>query len=174
MSLTQKGLTANAHVLQEIAQLIWSHAQLTQQSPIVLTSTSGPIKQLRQQLEITRPKEIKPEIAFLPKIISISDWLSQTLALIHFPPVRTDIQRWEMVYGQLANHKKIQSQFGVMGEGGRWALAKDIVQACDFLTQSNIAFAIQTSINRDRIYEQAQLEFERTLKKAYPAKTANC
>ena len=169
MSLTQKGLTANAHILQEIAQLIWSHAQLTQQSPIVLTSTSGPIKQLRQQLEITRPKEIKPEIAFLPKIISISDWLSQTLALINFPPVRTDLQRWEMVYGQLANHKKIQNQFGVMGEGGRWALAKDIVQACDFLTQSNIAFAIQTSINLDRIYEQAQLEFERTLKKAYPA-----
>lgn len=169
MSLTQKGVTAHAHVLQEIAQLIWSHAQSTQQSPIVLTSTSGPIRQLRQQLEVTRPKEIKPEIAFLPKIISISDWLSQTLALLHFPPTRSDLERWEMVYGQLANHKKIQSQFGVMGEGGRWALAKDIVQACDFLTQSNIAFAIQTSSNLDRIYEQAQLEFERTLKKAYPA-----
>lgn len=169
MSLTQKGLTANANVLQEIAQLIWSHAQSSQQSPIVLTSTSGPIKQLRQQIEITRPKEIKPEIAFLPKIISISDWLSQTLALVHFPPVRTDLQRWELVYGQLANHKKIQSQFGLMGEGGRWALAKGIVEACDFLTQSNIAFAIQINSNMDQVYEQAQLEFERTLKKAYPA-----
>lgn len=152
----------------QIAQCIWSHTHITQQSPLVICSTSGPIHSLRQLLELHRPQQLAPAISFLPKILSVTDWLSQTKSLLSFPAVQTTLQRWEMVYGQLDQYGKIQHQFGVMGTAGRWALAKAIVQACDFLTQSNIAFAFQGTDQAQLYYAKAQAEFEQTLNKAYP------
>jgi len=168
MSLIEKSVLAHDVALQDVANQIWTLALQSGQTPIVLTSTSGPISELRRLLEFSRPKPINPKIAFLPKILSVSDWLSQTPGLIHFPPVLTQLQRWEMVYGELAKHKKIQSQFGVIGESGRWAMAKAIVQACDFLTQSNIAFAFKDSPETANTFLQIQMQFEETIKNAYP------
>ena len=168
MAMIEKSVLAHHGAMQDIANLIWAHTQKCGQTHIVLTTTSGPIIELRRLLEFSRPAQLNPKIAFLPKILSVSDWLSKTPSLMHFPPVLTTLQRWEMVYGELAKHKKIQSQFGVIGEGGRWAMAKAIVQACDFLTQANITFAPEKSKTMDVVYDQVQAEFEETIKNAYP------
>ena len=168
MAMIEKSVLAHDGAMQDIANLIWAHTQKCGQTPIVLTTTSGPITELRRLLEFSRPAHLDPKIAFLPKILSVSDWLSQTPSLMHFPPVQTTLQRWEMVYGELAKHKKIQNQFGVIGEGGRWSMAKAIVQACDFLTQANIAFAFKGNTEMAKTYEQVQLQFEETIKNAYP------
>jgi ATP-dependent helicase/nuclease subunit B len=168
MAMIEKSVLAHDGAMQDVANSIWLYTQQWGQTPVVLTSTSGPITELRRLLEFSRPALLNPAIAFLPKILSVSDWLSKTPSLVHFPPVLTTLQRWEMVYGELAKHKKIQSQFGVIGEGGRWAMAKAIVQACDFLTQANISFAPEKSKAMDVTYEQVQAEFEETIKKAYP------
>jgi len=168
MPMIEKSVLAHDGALQDVANAIWELAQQSGQTPIVLTSTSGPISELRRLLEVSRPTSSDPKIAFLPKILSVSDWLSQTPSLLHFPPVLTTLERWEMVYGELAKHKKIQSQFGVIGEGGRWAMAKAIVQACDFLTQANIAFAFKDSSEIVNTFEQIQIQFEETIKNAYP------
>ncbi len=166
--MIEKSVLAHHGALQDVAHAIWLHAQQCGQTPIVLTSTSGPIRELRRLLETSRPTPIHPKIAFLPKILSVADWLSQTPSLMHFPPVLTTLERWEMVYGELAKHTKIQRQFGVIGEGGRWAMAKAVVQACDFLTQANIAFVPEESKAMDQAYEQIQVQFEQTIKNAYP------
>jgi len=168
MAMIEKSVLAHDGAMQDIANLIWAHTQKCGQTPIVLTTTSGPITELRRLLEFSRPAHLDPKIAFLPKILSVSDWLSQTPSLMHFPPVLTTLQRWEMVYGELAKHKKIQNQFGVIGEGGRWSMAKAIVQACDFLTQANIAFAFKGNTEMAKTYEQVQVQFEQTIKNAYP------
>ena len=168
MPMLEKSVLTHHGALQDVANAIWALAQQSGQTPIVLTSTSGPISELRKLLEFSRPIPLPPQITFLPKILSVSDWLSQTPSLLYFPPVLTTLERWEMVYNELAKHKKIQSQFGVIGEGGRWAMAKAIVQACDFLTQSNIAFALKETHNITKTFEQVQILFEETIKNAYP------
>jgi ATP-dependent helicase/nuclease subunit B len=168
MAMIEKSVLAHHDAMQDIANLIWAHTQKCDQTPIVLTTTSGPITELRRLLEFSRPAPLNPKIAFLPKILSVSDWLSQTPSLMQFPPVLTTLQRWEMVYGELAKHKKIQSQFGVIGEAGRWSMTKAIVQACDFLTQANIAFAFKGTAEMAKTYEQVQEQFEQTIKNAYP------
>ena len=166
--MLEKSVLTHHGALQDVANAIWALTQQSGQTPIVLTSTSGPISELRRLLEFSRPTPLLPQITFLPKILSVSDWLSQTPSLLHFPPVLTTLERWEMVYSELAKHKKIQSQFGVIGEGGRWAMAKAIVQACDFLTQANIAFAFKESHDIAKTLEQVQILFEETIKNAYP------
>jgi len=168
MPMLEKSVLTHHGALQDVANAIWALTQQSGQTPIVLTSTSGPISELRRLLEFSRPTPLLPQITFLPKILSVSDWLSQTPSLLHFPPVLTTLERWEMVYSELAKHKKIQSQFGVIGEGGRWAMAKAIVQACDFLTQANIAFALKESHDIAKTLEQVQILFEETIKNAYP------
>ncbi len=165
--MIEKSVLAHHGALQYVANAIWEHAEQCCQTPIVLTSTSGPITELRKLLESARPIPINPKIAFLPKILSVTDWLSQTPSLLKLPPVFTTLQRWEMVYGELAKHPKIQSQFGVIGEGGRWAMTKAIVQACDFLTQANIAFAPQTSNSMELVFEKVQAQLEAIIKEAY-------
>lgn len=167
MTITEKGVLPNADALQNIADLIWQQACITGQTPLVLTSTLGPIHQLRKILHKQRPKDINLEITFLPPIYSVNQWLEQCPELLDFPPVKTTIERWEMVYEELQKHKKIQNQFGAIGEGGRWALAKSIIEACDFLTKSNISFAFYDVHHEENFYEQAQQEFEKTLKESY-------
>jgi ATP-dependent helicase/nuclease subunit B len=168
MSMIEKSVLAHDDALQDVAKAIWEHALHCKQTPIVLTSTSGPISELRKLLESSRPSVLDPKIAFLPKILSVMDWLVQTPSLLPLPPVLTTLQRWEMVYGELAKHKKIQSQFGVIGEGGRWALAKAIVQACDFLTQANITFAPNVFQTTEQAYEVVQAQLETMIQAAYP------
>ncbi len=166
--MIEKSVLAHHGALQDVAKSIWAHALQCKQSPLVLTSTSGPITELRKLLESSRPGVLDPKIAFLPKILSVADWLAQTPSLLPLPPVLTTLQRWEMVYGELAKYKKIQSQFGVIGEGGRWALAKAIVQACDFLTQANITFAPHASQTNEQAYEVVEAQLERMIQAAYP------
>jgi len=167
MTITEKGVLANSDALQNIAELIWQQACTTGQTPLVLTSTMGPIHQLRKILHKVRPQDINPEIIFLPPIYSVDQWLEQCPELLDFPPVKTTIQRWEMVYEELQKYKKIQNQFGAIGEGGRWALAKSIIDGCDFLTNSNISFALHDVCYKENFYTQAQQEFEKILKEAY-------
>ena len=172
MSLIERSVLAHHGALQDVAKAIWAHAQQCGQSPIVLTSTSGPITDLRKLLETSRPTAIDPKIAFLPKILSVSDWLESTPSLLTLPPVLTSLQRWEKVYGELAKHPKIQRQFGVIGEGGRWALTKAIVQACDFLTQANIDFAPHQPLHQDQTYEYVQAQLDAIIHQAYKNDTA--
>ena len=167
MTLTEKGVLANSDALQKIASFIWQHTCATGQTPLVITSTLGPVHSLRKELHAARPADIDPSLTFLPSIMSVDHWLEETDELFQFPPVKTVLQRWEIVYEELQKYQLIQRQFGAIGEGGRWALAKSIIEACDFLTKSNIAFAFGEVSDKEAFYEKAQQAFENSLKEAY-------
>ena len=149
--MVEKAISPHETALSDIAQQVWAFAQQSEQTPLVLITTNGPITALRQQLELTRPVNMPPKLVFLPKILGLQQWLSQTPSLMHFPPVKTALQRWEMVYAQLAKYPKIQEKFGALGEGGKWALVKAIVQASDFLTRSHFSFVFQGNENIEDI-----------------------
>jgi len=168
MPIVEKAISPHETALNEIAQQIWVFTQQAEQTPIVLLTTNGPITALRQQIEDTRPQGLSPKLVFLPKILGLQQWLSQTPSLIHFPPVKTTLQRWEMVYAELAKYPRIQEKFGALGEGGKWALVKAIVQASDFLTRAHFSFVFQGTENFEEIYHAAQLEFNKAIQQAYP------
>ena len=168
MPIVEKAISPNENALNQIAHQIWDFARQTGQAPLVLTTTNGPINQLRQELQKARPMDLPPKLAFLPKVLGLPQWLSQTPSLIHFPPVRTPLERWEMVYSQLAKYKKIQEKFGALGDGGKWALVKAIVQACDFLTRAHISFVFQGGENLEQVYQIAKRDFDQALQAAYP------
>lgn len=168
MPIVEKAISPNENALKEISHQIWDFARKVGQTPLVITTTNGPINQLRQELQNTRPSDLPLKLAFLPKILGLPQWLSQTPSLIHFPRVRTHLERWEMVYGQLAKYQKIQEKFGALGDGGKWALVKAIVQACDFLTRSHISFVFQGGENLEQIYQIAKRDFDQAIQTAYP------
>ena len=168
MTMVEKAISPHETALNDIAQQVWAFTQQSEQTPLVLITTNGPITALRQQLELTRPVNMPPKLVFLPKILGLQQWLSQTPSLMHFPPVKTALQRWEMVYAQLAKYPKIQEKFGALGEGGKWALVKAIVQASDFLTRSHFSFVFQGNENIEDIYQAAQHEFNQAILQAYP------
>lgn len=159
----------NSTAIEQVAQHIWELALETQQRPLVLMSTAGPALALRRELEKCRPKDLPTSLAFLPEIHGINQWLEQTPALLAAPQKAETLRRWELVYEALEEWPSLREQLGGIGYGGRWALARAIVQACDKLSVSNISPAYELMNSTEELLEKAQVLFEEALAQAYPA-----
>ena len=129
-------ITPDAGALEQLAKGIWDCALQTKQRPLVVLSTAGPLIGVRAALEKYRPSNLDPQIAFLPQVISFTDWLEAAPGAWKFPKKQTDLERWLGVYSTLRNHKDLQAWFKAESETGAWGLAQAIVQACDTLSKA--------------------------------------
>jgi ATP-dependent helicase/nuclease subunit B len=127
-------ITPNADALAQLAIGIWDCARQTKQRPLVVLSTAGPLIGVRAALELNRPKDLPSNIAFLPQVISFTDWLEAAPGAWKFPKKQSDLERWLRVYATLRKHKDLQSWFKAETESGAWGLAQAIVEACDTLS----------------------------------------
>ncbi len=153
----------------------------TNQRPLVVLSTAGPLLGVRAALEKYRPKDLPSHIAFLPQVMSFNDWLEAAPGAWKFPKKQTDLERWLSVYATLRKHKQLQSWFKAETEAGSWGLAQAIIAACDTLSNS-IAPSLQKELHRlisnqeELIAQNTQSWIEtleplldRTIGQAYPA-----
>ena len=129
-------ITPDASALEQLAKGIWACAMQTQQRPLVVLSTAGPLIGVRAALEKHRPSDLDPQIAFLPQVISFADWLDAAPGAWKFPKKQTDLEKWLGVYSTLRNHKELQAWFKAESETGAWGLAQAIVEACDTLSKA--------------------------------------
>ena len=129
-------ITPNAGALKELAEGIWSCAVQTNQRPLVVLSTAGPLMGVRAALEKHRPANLSNHIAFLPQVISFNDWLEAAPGAWKFPKKQTDLERWLSVYVNLRKHKVLQSWFKAESEAGAWSLAQAVIDACDALSEA--------------------------------------
>ena len=127
-------ITPNSQALAQLAKGIWDCAVQTNQRPLVVLSTAGPLVGVRAALEQNRPKDLPSSIAFLPQVISFTDWLEAAPGAWKFPKKQTDLERWLGVYATLRKHKNLQTWFKAETESGAWGLAQAIVKACDTLS----------------------------------------
>ena len=153
----------------------------TNQRPLVVLSTAGPLMGVRAALEKYRPNDLPSHIAFLPQVMSFNDWLEAAPGAWKFPKKQTDLERWLSVYATLRKHKQLQSWFKAETEAGSWGLAQAIIAACDTLSNS-IAPSLQQELHRlisseeEFITQNTQSWIEtleplldRTIGQAYPA-----
>ena len=121
-----------------LAKGIWQCAVQTGQRPLVVLSTAGPVIGLRVALEQFRPENLSlisnPSIAFLPQVMSASDWLASAPGIWSFPPAQSALERWLAVYATLKKHPQLQAWFTADSEAGTWGLAHAIIEACDTLS----------------------------------------
>ena len=117
----------NSTALETLAKGIWQCAVQTGQRPLVVLSTAGPVMGLRAALEQYRPSDLSthahPEIAFLPQVMSTSDWLETAPKIWSLPPAQNTLKRWLAVYATLKKHPQLQAWFTVDSEAGTWGLA---------------------------------------------------
>ena len=174
-------ITPDAAALKSLAEGIWNCAVQTNQRPLVVLSTAGPLMGVRAALEKYRPKNLPSHIAFLPQVMSFNDWLEAAPGAWKFPKKQTDLERWLSVYATLRKHKQLQAWFKAETEAGSWGLAQAIIAACDTLSNS-IAPSLQQELyqliaNQEEFSNQdAQSWIEtleplldRTIGQAYPA-----
>ena len=140
-------IAPNASALKSLAEGIWNCAVQTNQRPLVVLSTAGPLMGVRTALEQYRPKVLPSHIAFLPQVMSFNDWLEAAPGAWKFPKKQTDLERWLSVYATLRKHKELQSWFKAETEAGSWGLAQAIIAACDTLSNS-IAPSLQKELHQ--------------------------
>ena len=128
-------ITPNSQALTQLAKGIWDCAVQTNQRPLVVLSTAGPLIGVRAALELNRPN-LPNNIAFLPQVISFTDWLEAAPGAWKFPKKQSDLERWLGVYATLRKHKNLQAWFKAETESGAWGLAQAIVEACDTLSKA--------------------------------------
>ncbi len=172
-------ITPDASALEQLAKGIWDCTVQTQQRPLVVLSTAGPLIGVRAALEKHRPADLDPRIAFLPQVMSFTDWLDAAPGAWKFPKKQTDLERWLGVYTTLRHHKELQSWFKAESETGAWGLAQAIVQACDTLSKAvspQIQKQIQALIKDglaeqgvigETLLSQAQVLLDTTVAKVY-------
>jgi ATP-dependent helicase/nuclease subunit B len=157
--------------LEDISRQIWAFAEQTGQRPLVLLTTAGPAMSLRQLMEKNRPQNLPLDLAFLPEIQGLNQWLDQTPDLLSLPRYSM-IQRWGIVYEALEDWKEIRQHLGALGEGGKWTLAQAIVAACDKLSESKLLDTFHTALEArtEQVEIDAQVEavFQEALDQAYP------
>lgn len=162
-------ITPDANAIKQLAMHIWEVAVNTQQRPLVLMSTAGPALALRRELELSRPPNMPLSLAFLPEIHGVNQWLEKTKGLLDVPAAVNSLARWEKVYNALEDWPRIREQLGGIGFGGRWSLAKAIVQACDKLSASSLFPIYEEPDEVEELLEKAQILFEKALEEAYPS-----
>ncbi len=174
-------ITPNAGALKELADGIWNCAVQTNQRPLVVLSTAGPLVGVRAALEKYRPKNLSGQIAFLPQVMSFNDWLEAAPGAWKFPKKQTDLERWLSVYATLRKHQELQAWFKAETEAGSWGLAQAIIAACDTLSNS-IAPNLQQELykliaNQEQVVTQSTQSWietlepflDRAIAQAYPA-----
>lgn len=140
-------ISPDASALEQLAKGIWDGAKQTKARPVVVLSTAGPLIGLRAALEKTRPRELPNHLAFLPQVISFTDWLDAAPGAWRFPKRQSDLERWLSVYVHLRKHPKLKAWFKAESEAGAWALAKSVIDACDILSEAIIP-QLHTELNR--------------------------
>ncbi|MBT8585289.1 PD-(D/E)XK nuclease family protein [Polynucleobacter paneuropaeus] len=171
----------NAKALEQLANGIWECAINTEQRPLVVLSTAGPLIGLRKVLEQQRPKNLSPQIALLPQVISMSDWLESAPGAWKFPKKPSDLERWLSVYVNLRKHKILQSWFKAESEAGAWGLAQAVIDACDALTEAVIpqlqnelnALVQGQSIDTEQWLKKVELVLDQAIAKAYVGLSRN-
>lgn len=160
-----------------LAKGIWQCAVQTGQRPLVVLSTAGPVIGLRVALEQFRPENLslssKPSIAFLPQVMSASDWLASAPGIWSFPPAQSALERWLAVYATLKKHPQLQAWFTADSEAGTWGLAQAIIEACDTLSAAALP-QLQAELNLLTQHSEAWVTtletiLENALAAAYPA-----
>ena len=169
-------IAPNGNALDELAQGIWNCALQTQQRPLVILSTAGPLMGIRAALEKNRPKNLPSQIAFLPQVLSFTDWIEAAPGAWRLPKKQTDLERWLLVYKTLRQHKELQAWFKAETETGAWGLAQAIIEACDTLSKS-ISPQLQKNIQEcisvheadlgGQWLEQVQSLLDTNIQKAY-------
>jgi len=129
-------VSPDQNALETLSGGIWNVAMQTGQRPLVVLSTAGPLMALRSSLERHRPLEINPQIAFLPEVMSLQDWLGTAPQSWAFPKAQTPLERWLAVYAALQEHPKLRAWFKAESEAGAWGLAQAIIAACDTLSSA--------------------------------------
>ena len=171
-------VTPNADALKVLAQGIWNCAMQTKQRPLVVLSTAGPLIGLRAALEETRPlpKDLPKQIAFLPQVISFTDWLEAAPNAWKFPKKQSDLERWISVYVNLRKHPKLKTWFKAESDAGAWGLAKSVINACDILSEA-ISPQLRGRLNHlidgneldsEELAKQLQEILDKTIAQAYP------
>ena len=128
-------ITPNSQALTQLAKGIWDCAAQTKQRPLVVLSTAGPLIGVRKALEQNRREGLESKIAFLPQVISFTDWLEVTPGAWKFPKKQSDLERWLSVFVNLRKHKTLQAWFKAESEAGAWGLAQAVIEACDALSE---------------------------------------
>ena len=168
-------ITPNADALEELAKGIWDCAKQTNQRPLVVLSTAGPLMGVRVALEKYRPRNFPNQIAFLPQVMSFNDWLEAAPGAWKFPKKQTDLERWLSVYVNLRKHKTLQSWFKAESEAGAWGLAQAVIDACDALSeavvpqmQSEINTLVQSRmLDADAWVKKVEVLLDQAIAKAY-------
>ncbi|QWD60743.1 PD-(D/E)XK nuclease family protein [Polynucleobacter sp. MWH-UH35A] len=128
-------IVPDSQALTQLAKGIWDCALQTNQRPLVVLSTAGPLIGVRAALEQSRPKDLPNNIAFLPQVISFADWLEAAPGAWKFPKKQSDLERWLSVFANLRKHKTLQAWFKAESEAGAWGLAQAVIDACDSLSE---------------------------------------
>jgi ATP-dependent helicase/nuclease subunit B len=155
-------IAPNLGALKELAEGIWSCAKQTNQRPLVVLSTAGPLIGVRAALEEFRPNDLSNQIAFLPQVISFTDWLEAAPNAWKFPKKQSNLERWISVYVNLRKHPKLKAWFKAESEAGAWGLAQAVIDACDSLSEAVVP-QLQSELNS--LLETHSLDVEVWLKK---------
>ncbi len=155
-------ITPNSQALAELTKGIWDCAVQTNQRPLVVLSTAGPLIGVRAALEQNRPKDLPGHIAFLPQVISFTDWLEAAPGAWKFPKKQSDLERWLSVYINLRKHPKLKTWFKAESDSGAWGLAKSVIEACDILSEAIIP---QLHDQLNLLLESGELDAESWTKK---------
>ncbi len=168
-------LSPDRDALETLSGGIWNVAIETSQRPLVVLSTAGPLMALRSSLERHRPAAIKPQIAFLPEVMSLSDWLGSAPQSWTFPKAQTPLERWLAVHASLQAHPKLRAWFRAESEAGAWGLAQAIITACDTLSSAVLSQSAslmvpqQGAASSDAWLGPLEKLLEEAIEEAYPA-----
>ena len=168
-------ITPNSQALAQLAKGIWDCAMQTNQRPLVVLSTAGPIIGVRAALEKARKDNLPSHIAFLPQVISFTDWLEAAPGAWKFPKKQSDLERWLSVYINLRKHPKLKAWFKAESEAGAWGLAQAVIDACDALSelvvpqlQSELNALLDThSLDAEAWLKKVELVLDQAVAKAY-------
>ena len=174
-------ITPNSQALAQLAKGIWDCAVQTNQRPLVVLSTAGPLVGVRAALEQNRPKDLPSSIAFLPQVISFTDWLEAAPGAWKFPKKQTDLERWLSVFVNLRKHKTLQAWFKAESEAGAWGLAQAVIDACDTLSeavipqlQGELNELLQThALDTETWLKKVELVLDQAIAKAYVGLSRN-
>ena len=174
-------ITPNSQALTELAKGIWDCAAQTKQRPLVVLSTAGPLIGVRAALEKNRRDDLPSKIAFLPQVISFTDWLEAAPGAWKFPKKQSDLERWLSVYINLRKHPKLKAWFKAESEAGAWGLAQAVIDACDALSelvvpqlQSELNTLLDThSLDTEAWLKKVELVLDQAVAKAYVGLSRN-
>jgi ATP-dependent helicase/nuclease subunit B len=174
-------ITPDASALEQLAKGIWDCAMQTNQRPLVVLSTAGPLLGVRAALELHRPQNLDPKIAFLPQVMSFSDWLESAPGAWKFPKKQSDLERWLSVYTNLRKHQVLQSWFKAESEAGAWGLAQAVIDACNALSEAVVpqlqgelnALLHTHALDTEAWLKKVELVLDQAIAKAYVGLSRN-